>query len=161
MTEDLQATQSRFRAWIVQDALPVWASTGRDSPGLGFHEQMTLEGQPANVAFKRLRVQARQIYVFSHAAVLGRYDGMDAALDSYRFIRRHALRDDGGWVRTMGRSGGVLDPAADLYDLAFVLFALAWLARATGDREPLVLARRTAGWILTSKAAESGGYHNA
>ncbi len=153
--------QARFRRWMFDDALPVWAQVGRDAPGLGFREHLTLGGRAADIPFKRMRVQARQIYVFSHAGLLGFAGGMDLAADALRFITVHGLREDGAWVRTLDRHGGVLDPAADLYDIAFVLFALAWFARATGEREPLRLARRTMHWVRTNMAAPQGGYHNA
>ncbi|WP_158743103.1 AGE family epimerase/isomerase [Acidisphaera sp. L21] len=153
--------QARFRAWMFDDALPVWSTTGRDEPGLGFREHMTLAGIPADVPFKRMRVQARQIYVFSHAHLLGFPAGADLAADAYRFIVANGKRADGAWVRCMGRRGGVLDPAADLYDLAFVLFALAWFARATGDPTPFAEARQTIAWIRANMAVPGGGYHNA
>jgi mannose-6-phosphate isomerase len=158
--KSLKRAQERFRTWTLEEALPVWAEQGRDEPGFGFHEHLTLAGRPAGVAFKRTRVQARQIYVFSHAQLLGAYPGLAPATDSYRFITRHGLRGDGAWVRTIGRRGGVVDPAADLYDLAFVLFALAWYSRASGEAEPLRLARRTAEFIRSTMAAPGGGYHN-
>ncbi len=153
--------QARFADWMFQDALPVWSAVGFDGPGLGFHEHLTLAGMPADVPFKRIRVQARQIYVFSHAHLLGFAVGIDVAADALRFITTHGSRADGGWVRTLGRKGGVLDPAADLYDIAFVLLALAWFARATGDRGALQQARRTVQWVRDTMAAPGGGYHNA
>ncbi len=157
----VHAAQDRFRHWMLNDALPVWASTGHDGPGLGFSEQFQLDGSPSPVGFKRMRVQARQIYVFSHAQILGWTGGAALATDAHAFITRHGLRDDGAWVRTMGRAGGVLDATADLYDLAFVLFALAWYARASGESQPLAQARRTAEWIRANMgAALGGGYYN-
>ena len=136
MTGALRHAQACFRTWMVDDALPVWATAGRDAAGFGFQEHLTLDGLPAGVPFKRMRVQARQIYVFSHAHHLGLVGGIDAAADALRFITAEGMRPDGAWVRTLGRRGGVLDPAVDLYDVAFVLLALAWFARATGDPRP-------------------------
>ncbi len=55
----------------------------------------------------------------------------------------------------------MLDRTADLYDQAFVLFALAWYARATGEREPLVRARETLEWVRAHMTGPGGrGYHN-
>lgn len=156
----VRRAQARFAAWIMTDALPVWATVGRDAPGLGFREHLSLDGTPAQVPYKRLRVQARQIYVYSHAALLGFPAGLEPAADALRFITAHGARKDGAWVRTLGRDGGVLDPAADLYDIAFVLFALAWFARATGQQAPLQHARRTVAWVRANMAAPAGGFHN-
>ena len=54
----------------------------------------------------------------------------------------------------------MLDPAADLYDQAFVLFALAWHARLTGKAEPLARARRTLEWIGAHMAHPPAGLRN-
>jgi mannose/cellobiose epimerase-like protein (N-acyl-D-glucosamine 2-epimerase family) len=61
----------------------------------------------------------------------------------------------------LGRDGGIIDPVADLYDLAFVLFALAWYARATHEPEPLEMARATLRWIEEHMALpDELGYDN-
>jgi mannose/cellobiose epimerase-like protein (N-acyl-D-glucosamine 2-epimerase family) len=150
-----------LRAWIRDDALPVWAEQGRDDSGYGFREHLTLAGRPADVAFKRMRVQARQLYVFSHAYLLGLHPDLTPAADAFGFITRHGLRDDGAWVRLLGRRGGVLDATADLYDLAFVMFSLAWYGRASGEQLSFVLARRTAEFVCQVMAAPGGGFHNS
>jgi mannose/cellobiose epimerase-like protein (N-acyl-D-glucosamine 2-epimerase family) len=147
---------ARFKRWMFDDALPLWATAGRDLPGLGFHESLNLDGSPADVGFKRMRVQARQIYSFSHAALLGWSDGCAVASAGYDFITAHGWCDAGGWARRLGPGGGIIDPSADLYDNAFVLFALAWYARATGSDKALGEARRTLAWIEATMRASSG-----
>ncbi len=133
----------RVRAWTFDQALPLWSTVGRDEEGLGFRERLARDGSPDGVTFKRVRVQARQIYVFSHAHLLGWNDGLAAAEAGYRFLVDHARLDDGGWAKMLDRRGRITDPTLDLYDQAFVLTALAWFHRATGDPEPLHLARET------------------
>lgn len=153
---------ARFRAWMLGHALPFWASAGRDRPGLGVREALLLDGSPAPVPYKRMRVQARQIYAFSHAALLGWREGEAVARDAYGFIVRAGLRPDGYWVRHLSADGTeVLDGAADLYDQAFVLFALAWYARMTQEQAPLDRARRTADWIRAAMRGPVAGYLNA
>jgi len=162
--EAARATVLRAHAalhdWMFGHALPFWAGAGTDDAGGGFHEQLTLEGAAPGPVAKRVRVQARQVYVCSHAALLGWPGGLDAARRGWTFLRR-AAGGDGDWPRALSPDGTVADPAADLYDLAFVLFAMAWHARAGGDPEIPALARRTLGWIRRTMAAPGGGLHNA
>ena len=159
--QDLRTAHARFRAWLFDSALPFWGSAGHAGPGRGTHEHLRLDGTPSGVSYTRMRVQARQIYVFSHAALLGWTEGERLARDGYAFITQRGGHPDGGWVRRLSPSGqDVLDPAIDLYDQAFVLFALAWFARLTGDAAPLRLARETTTWIQASMAAPHGGFHN-
>jgi N-acylglucosamine 2-epimerase/mannose-6-phosphate isomerase len=125
------------RDWVFRRALPLWLSAGLDRDRGGAVECLTLDGLDAGVPFKRVRAQARQVYAFSHAALLGVGGAAEAADHVWSFLDRHARRDDGGWVRLLERDGRVLDPAADAYDMAFILYALAWRARcgAAGARD--------------------------
>ncbi|HYE42973.1 MAG TPA: AGE family epimerase/isomerase [Caulobacteraceae bacterium] len=147
----------RVRAWLFDEALPFWSTVGVDGDR-GFVERMDLDGTPADVDFKRMRVQARQIYVFSHAATLGFEGGLAAARNGYDFITTHGRLPGGGWARTLGRQGGMLDPAMDLYDLAFVIFALGWYWKASGDETAARLAVDTLEAVDRQMAAAGGGY---
>ena len=150
----------RLRRWLFEDALPFWAAAGHEG-ALGASEHLTLDGVSAQAPFKRMRVQARQVFVFAQAALLGWPDGRRLATDGYAFITRHGAEPGCGWVRRLSPSGAeVLDPTIDLYDQAFVLFAFAWQARLTHDPTPIALARRTLDMIHTRMRAPHGGYHN-
>jgi mannose/cellobiose epimerase-like protein (N-acyl-D-glucosamine 2-epimerase family) len=131
------------RRWCFETALPFWAEVGRDGPGRGFVEQLDLQGRKSEVGFKRVRAQARQVYVYSHAHLLGFEGGLQAARAGYDFLVEHARLADGGWARRLDRDGAVIDATLDLYDQAFVLFALAWTHKASGDPQPLRLAHAT------------------
>lgn len=157
---DVASAHAAFRGWMFGQALPFWAGAGNDAPGLGVHESLQLDGSPSGVPFKRMRVQARQVYVFSHAALLGWAPGRAVAEDAYAFMARQGARSDGAWARRLSPAGDMLDPAADLYDLAFVLFALAWHARLTRSEEPLARARRTLDWIAAHMPHPPAGYRN-
>lgn len=118
------------RAWLFDKALPLWSSAGLDHDHGGAVEALDLSGRDAAVPFKRTRVQARQVYVFSQAELLGWNRGAEAAEHCWRFLAANGRRDDGAWARVLGRTGGALDPTVETYDVAFVLYALAWRARA-------------------------------
>lgn len=153
-------SRDRFQTWLFTEALPRWATTGHEGP-LGTAEHLTLNATPARAPFKRMRVQARQIYVFAQAALLGWPQGRERAQQGYAFILAHGPRPGGGWVRNLAPTGTpALDTTLDLYDQAFVLLALAWQARLTGAAEPLELARKTLATIETQMAHPHGGYHN-
>lgn len=132
------------RTWIFDDALPFWAAAGVDRVHGGFVEQLALDGTDSGVDFNRIRVLCRQIYVFSHAALLGWDDGFALARHGYDFLTGKAwLGDKGGWARRLDREGRVTDATPDLYDIAFVIFALGWFHKATGDTQALDFADRT------------------
>ena len=145
MARPMAAGSIRFdevRSWIFDKALPLWAGAGLDRVDGGAVESLDFQGRDGGLAFKRTRVQARQVYVFSQGALMGWTPGFEAAEHCRRFLER-ARRADGAWVRCLGRAGEVTDGAADAYDMAFVLYALAWRIRA-GDQGALAQAHATA-----------------
>jgi N-acylglucosamine 2-epimerase/mannose-6-phosphate isomerase len=118
------------RAWIFDKALPLWSTAGLDRTFGGSVEVLDLRGRDGAAPFKRTRVQARQVYAFSHAHLLGwKGPGLEAAEHCWSFLARHGRLEDGAWARRLGREGGVADGTVDAYDMAFVLYALAWRAR--------------------------------
>jgi N-acylglucosamine 2-epimerase/mannose-6-phosphate isomerase len=129
-------------------ALPLWGGAGVDRVRGGFYEELDLAGRPTAVPFKRTRAMCRQVYVFSHGAMLGWTPGDDLARLGYEYLVNHAwLGPNRGWARRLNADGSVLDPTPDLYDLAFVLFAMAWRYRASGDRAALEHAHATLDFI--------------
>jgi mannose/cellobiose epimerase-like protein (N-acyl-D-glucosamine 2-epimerase family) len=145
-------TSQRVRAWLADTALPFWARAGVDGDQ-GFAERLGWDGRPDLGAPKRLRVQARQVYVFSHAHLLGLLPGADrVAANGYEFVTRHGFPEGlaGGAVHALARDGAVLDARRDTYDHAFLLFAWSWFYRATGraDVRDAVLALGDATWTL-------------
>ncbi|MFT5181387.1 MAG: mannose/cellobiose epimerase-like protein (N-acyl-D-glucosamine 2-epimerase family) [Alphaproteobacteria bacterium] len=159
-------TGERIRAWLCESALPLWSSAGLDSGAGGFFDDLSAAGDPLQSAPKRLRVQARQVYVFSHAHLLGwtpapgQVSPLDAATSGFDFMAAHYWREDpGGFVYAVDRDGAVTDPRVELYEQAFALFACAWYFRASGDERAKTAADRLLG-VLDAHLADKteGGY---
>lgn len=135
---------AEIKSWLFDAALPWWAEHGVDHAHGGFIEQVTFDGADAAIDFKRTRVACRQVYVFSHAHVLGwDGDGVAQAKRGFDWLTANAWMGDGkGFCRTTTRDGKIKDPTLDLYDQAFALFAFAWYHRATNDPEALTWAHK-------------------
>ncbi len=117
-------------------ALPLWATAGFDRAYGGFHERLFPDGTPDAAAPRRTMVQARQIYVYAHAAALGWYpQGLPLAQTALETLLARARSPGGrpGYAYSVSPDGGVADPVRDSYTHAFVILALAWLHRASGD----------------------------
>ena len=81
----------------------------------------------------RVRVQARQIYVYAQAATLGWYQpARQVALDGFDWFVSKCRKGD-GFVHIIEADGAIIDGRIDSYDQAFALLALAWVFRLTGD----------------------------
>ncbi|MEQ1808393.1 MAG: AGE family epimerase/isomerase [Terricaulis sp.] len=152
---------ARLRAWMFDDALPLWADRGIDRAHGGFLEELTPDAQPTTCSFKRVRVICRQIYVFAHAAKLGWQQGADIAEMGFVYLRDHARLADGGWARRLSREGAIIDPTPDLYDISFVLFALSWRYRLSADQQVLTLMYETLDYIQHKMKGPHGGFWHA
>ena len=111
--------------WLTVDAFPIWLDRGTDWRCGGFFDSLSPSTLCNAADFKRLRVLARQIYVFSEATRMDVSGARDAVIHGLNFLFGPARLKSGGFARRFALDGTVLDDDLDLYDLAFVLFALA------------------------------------
>lgn len=133
---ELAAAAAAARRWLFEAAAPTWSAAGFDRDRGLFAEHLSADGRPDR-ATRRLRVQARQIYSFCELGRLG-WSGPWAEQAERGLGRLLAAgrRADGLFVHTFDADGEVEDERCDLYDHAFVLFALAH-AGAALDRPDL------------------------
>ena len=125
-----------LRTLMTERSLPLWAREGWDSSRGGFVERLGPDGKADQLAPRRVRVQARQIYSFAIAARLGWYpQGRDVAMKGMEYMLAKARSPDGrpGFVHLIDPDGNVLNPLRDAYDHAFVLLAMATLYELSGD----------------------------
>lgn len=154
------AAKDRVLTWLFDQALPLWAERSVDEQGR-FYEQLDFEARPVTGRPRRTRVQARQVYVFCEAAALGWAPGRVIAEKGLERLIADYRRDDRLWITATDDAGDVLEATPDLYDLAFVLFALAAAHRVLGDARARPLAIETLSAIDVLMASASGGWQEA
>jgi mannose-6-phosphate isomerase len=157
----LRGAAEAARAWLTEAALPLWGSAGVDETG-SFHERLGFDGAPDRACPRRLRVQARQLYVFSEAAVRGWWGpALPLAHAGFESFVRDCWARDGapGLLHLLSADREPLDLTRDAYDHAFGLFALAWYYKASRAPEALALAHRMLD-LLEAEMADPvhGGY---
>lgn len=159
----LMNTAARFSGWMQGEALPVWAETGWDAQRGGFHERLNLDATPDLDAMRRVRTQARQIYVYAHAHELNWFDGKALALNGLDYLVDMAWQAGGagGWVMRLNPDGSLADKTCDLYEQAFALLALAHVYRISGDGQVEALARDTLAFIDETLDHPVGGWREA
>lgn len=130
-TSALRRRAKEARHWLFDSCFPLWAEHGLTPAGL-FPEVLTLDHDELDRDLTRVRVQARQTYVFAEAWRLGwKRDTSDRLVQAgVSLLTSRALAPSGLPGRTLNVERATLaDATADLYDIAFVLFALAEAAR--------------------------------
>lgn len=119
--------------WLRTAALPLWGTVGSDRETGAFREALSWTGAPADTR-RRARVQARQAFVFGHAAAAGLPGPwLAAAQAGMRWFLDHGRCDDGLFVSALEFRGAPGDPTPRLYEHAFILLALSALHQADPD----------------------------
>ena len=133
-TGSLKQAALDAKTWLFEAAAPLWSEIGRTPTGL-FAERMTLEGESHREYFRTF-VQARHIYAFSTIGRMG-WKGRWRELvgETMTLLLTRAKRTDGLYCHQLGPDGEQSDLRADLYDQAFVLFALAAAGESLGREE--------------------------
>ena len=145
-------------AWLREAAWPCWLAHGIDRKRGGFFEALDLHTKTCTADFRRLRVVARQIYVFSEAARAGLPGADEAVRLGLAFLDRNALHPQGGYAWRFDLSHTATNHTRDLYDHAFVLLALssAVAVLPASTLRPKALALLD--WIEDALPHPQGGY---
>jgi len=148
--------------WYFEKTLPVWRTLAVDQEHGGFHEKLGASLLPESTDGKRVMVQARQVFVFSHAYLQTQNPiDLENAENGFQFLSQYGPHSQGGWQHKVDRVGIPVDSTRDLYDHAFILFAIAWFVRASGRTSALDCADATIDFLETEMAHPKGGYVKA
>lgn len=145
------AALATYIDWIGTEALPAWAERGFDPAAGRFHERLDRAGTPLTVPHRAM-VQARQVYVYAHAALLGWHPAAARLAETAlaTLLRDHVT--DGADEASVRFSidpvtGAPVSELRDAYTHAFLLFALAWMHALTGEARLLALADRLIAFV--------------
>lgn len=145
----------RVRRWV-DTSFVTLAETACDRRHGGFVERFDWSGAPIDPGFKRVRVSGRQTYVFVHAAIGDMPGTREAAARGAEFLKGKCLRPDRQFASRLTTSGEIVDGTADLYDIAFGLFALAWWHRLSADAQAVEIADHSLDHLLGAMRSPSG-----
>jgi mannose/cellobiose epimerase-like protein (N-acyl-D-glucosamine 2-epimerase family)/mannose-1-phosphate guanylyltransferase len=156
----LSQTREKLTFWLFNEAFPTWWCFGADHVGGGFHDRLGWDLTPMDHA-RRLKVQARQVFVYATAGVMG-WTGpwATAVRHGLDWLEARHRRPDGLFRTLVAQDGAVLDNAANLYDQAFVLLALATAAKALPNEKSALsaMAHDLADRVAAVFAQDQGGF---
>ena len=159
--KSLHQVADDFKTWITQRGIPFAVQHSIDPEG-GVFEAVGFDAAPDRMSQRRMRVQARQAYVFAHADTLGwMTDGQrysDHAM-AYLVSRAGGAEPRDGFAHVLGPNGDVADPRRDAYDHAFVILASTWRHAAFGDAKDLERATRVLDFFENTLRADTGGFN--
>jgi mannose/cellobiose epimerase-like protein (N-acyl-D-glucosamine 2-epimerase family) len=144
--------------WLTDHAWPLWLAHGVDRQRRAFVEHLDSASLQCGASFRRLRVAARQTYVFSRAARHGVPQAADAVVLGLEFLRGPARLAGGGYAWRFDLDNRPIDETRDLYDHAFVLLAFAAAAGVVGAEEVHADALALLDYIATRFVHAEGGF---
>ncbi len=127
----IHVLNDRLKAWLFDCALPLWSAVGVDRVRGGFAERIDLSGRAVEGP-RRVRVAARQTWVFATAGKLG-WTGpwREAVAHGVRAMEAYA-RPDGLYGILADAEGRLVDDTPAPYEQAFALLALSAAQEALG-----------------------------
>jgi mannose-6-phosphate isomerase len=147
--------------WLTDHAWPLWLEHGVDWRRHAFRENLDAASLECQASFRRLRVAARQTYVFSKAASYGVPRAEEAVVLGLDFLRARARLPDGGFAWRFDLDNRPIDPTRDLYDHAFVLLAFAAAAEVIGADGVHADAVAIIDYLATRFVHPGGGYRES
>ncbi|WP_428030932.1 AGE family epimerase/isomerase [Ancylobacter sp.] len=146
--------------WLTDRFLPLWAARALEGGQPGYIEAVGQDGRPLSSPQTTL-VTARLVYTFSLGHELAGGDACRvAAAHGLTFLREACRLADGRFAHRPVAEGEPAPAEADLYELAFVLLALAGYAGAFGADEVLALIAGIADDLDGRLAHPQGGYRD-
>jgi mannose/cellobiose epimerase-like protein (N-acyl-D-glucosamine 2-epimerase family) len=156
----LNELAQKLEAWTVREALPLWQRVGLDPERKGHYECLKEDGNPDLESNVRVRVQARQAFVYATASYRGWCKGEETARQLLTFMEQHAAHPSagGGFTHLLDANFTVIDTRQDLYDHAFAVLAYAWAYRAFGDLNYLARSEALVAHLDARFSADYGGW---
>ncbi len=156
---DRHALRHWYRNWLLNEALPHWSTTALDPQTGGSYEACDYQGRPLTDLNVRLRVHARQVYSFAYAYdKMGWKPGLEALRKPLGHLLSTGRKADGGFGHIYKPDGSWAEHDSDTYDHAFVLMALAWAYKVTGDKALHATAKETLSYLQTALKHPGRGY---
>ena len=158
---DWPALLARYRHELLDSVVPFWMRHAVDREHGGLLTCISDEGQILSTD-KYMWSQLRAIWTFSalYNRIEPRDEWLDVAWRTYEFARRYGRDEQGRWVFATTREGDVVQGANSIYADGFAIYGLTELARATGDRGVVALARDTYDSVQR-RLARPGSYGTA
>lgn len=153
----IAAEAAALHAHYARAVLPMWRGPGFNSALQLPYEAVGADGHaPLPAVRYRAMACARQLFVFSQAGEAAHAEQLFLAMRRYFYDGKH-----GGWIYSIDAQGAPLDTTKDLYTHAFVIFACAHYAAATGDRDALRVIDETACLVQARFSAPDSLLHAA
>lgn len=159
---DFKQISSRYKRELLENCLPFWLEHSQDKEYGGYFSCLNRDGSVYDTD-KFIWLQGREVWMFAmlYNNVEKNRQWLDCAIQGAEFLKKYGHDENWDFYFSLDRKGNPLVQPYNIFSNTFACMAFAQLAKATGNDEYALIARRIFGRILERRSNPKGQWCKA
>lgn len=159
---DFKQISSRYKRELLENCLPFWLEHSQDKEYGGYFSCLNRDGSVYDTD-KFIWLQGREVWIFAmlYNNVEKNQQWLDCAIQGAEFLKKFGHDENWDFYFSVNREGRPLVQPYNIFSNTFACMAFAQLAKATGNDEYALIARRIFGRILERRSNPKGQWCKA
>lgn len=159
---DFKQISSRYKRELLENCLPFWFEHSQDKEYGGYFSCLNRDGSVYDTD-KFIWLQGREVWMFAmlYNNVEKNQQWLDCAIQGAEFLKKYGHDENWDFYFSVNREGRPLVQPYNIFSNTFACMAFAQLAKATGNDEYALIARRIFGRILERRSNPKGQWCKA
>lgn len=159
---DFKQISSRYKRELLENCLPFWLEHSQDKEYGGYFSCLNRDGSVYDTD-KFIWLQGREVWMFAmlYNNVEKNRQWLDCAIQGAEFLKKYGHDENWDFYFSVNREGCPLVQPYNIFSNTFACMAFAQLAKATGNDEYALIARRIFGRILERRSNPKGQWCKA
>lgn len=159
---DFKQISSRYKRELLENCLPFWLEHSQDKKYGGYFSCLNRDGSVYDTD-KFIWLQGREVWMFAmlYNNVEKNQQWLDCAIQGAEFLKKYGHDENWDFYFSLDRKGNPLVQPYNVFSNTFACMAFAQLAKATGNDEYALIARRIFGRILERRSNPKGQWCKA
>mgnify|MGYP003177932133 FL=1 len=159
---DFKQISSRYKRELLENCLPFWLEHSQDKEYGGYFSCLNRDGSVYDTD-KFIWLQGREVWMFAmlYNNVKKNRQWLDCAIQGAEFLKKYGHDENWDFYFSLDRKGNPLVQPYNIFSNTFACMAFAQLAKATGNDEYALIARRIFGRILERRSNPKGQWCKA
>ena len=154
---DFKQISSRYKRELLEDCLPFWLEHSQDKEYGGYFSCLNRDGSVYDTD-KFIWLQGREVWMFAmlYNNVEKNQQWLDCAIQGAEFLKKFGHDENWDFYFSVNQEGRPLVQPYNIFSNTFACMAFAQLAKATGNDEYALIARRIFERILERRSNPKG-----
>lgn len=159
---DFKQISSRYKRELLENCLPFWLEHSQDKEYGGYFSCLNRDGSVYDTD-KFIWLQGREVWMFAmlYNNVEKNQQWLDCAIQGAEFLKKYGHDENWDFYFSLDRKGNPLVQPYNIFSNTFACMAFAQLAKATGNDEYALIARRIFERILERRSNPKGQWCKA